>query len=60
MAPKPIEGERVRVLLHAPFGGEPDVMLGVVKRRDDRALTLTHALLGEIVIERAWVKEVRR
>ncbi len=60
VAPKPIEGERVRVLLHPPFGGEPDVLLGVVKRRDDSALTLTHALLGEIVIERAWVKEVRK
>ena len=60
VTPRPIEGERVRVLLHAPFGGEPDVLVGVVKRTDDKALKLTHALLGEIVIERGWVKEVRR
>jgi hypothetical protein len=58
--PRPVEGERVRVLLFAPFGGEPDVIEGVVKRRDDKTLTLTHAVLGETVIERAWIKDVRK
>jgi hypothetical protein len=55
---KPAEARRVRVLLHAPFGGEPDVLFGIVKSRDDNALTLTHALLGDVVIDRAWVKDV--
>jgi hypothetical protein len=59
-APRPADGERVRLLLHAPFGGEPDVLLGVVRRFDDRTLTLTHALFGSVVLERGRVKEVRR
>jgi hypothetical protein len=60
IVPKRLEGDRVLIRLHAPFGGEPDVLFGVVKRRDDRALTLAHALLGEIVVEHRWVKEVRK
>jgi hypothetical protein len=56
----PAAEERVRLLLHAPFGGEPDVLEGVVRRLDDRALTLTHPLLGEVVLERGRIKEVRR
>jgi hypothetical protein len=54
--PRAVEGERVRLLLHAPFGGEADVLVGVVKQRDDKALTLTHDVLGEIVVARSCIK----
>ncbi len=60
LEPRRVEGERVRLLLHAPFGGEPDVLIGVVRRLDVKTLTLAHPLLGGVVVERGLVKEIKR
>ena len=55
-----LQGERVRLFLHSPNGGEPDVLHGVITRMDEKTVTLRHAVLGEIKLQRGRVKEVRR
>jgi hypothetical protein len=57
--PRPAEGETVRLLIRSGLDPEADVLEGVVTGLDDRRLTLRHALLGELQIDRARLWELR-
>ncbi len=57
--PKANEGAKVRVLVRSGLCEENDVLEGVVQSLDERRLVLKHALLGEVTLERARVREVR-
>jgi hypothetical protein len=52
-------GANVRLLLDSGLDAEADVLEGVVTALDERRLTLRHALIGEVTLERARVKELR-
>jgi hypothetical protein len=56
---KPNEGANVRLLLDSGLDAEADVLEGVVTALDERRLTLRHALVGEVTLERARVRELR-
>jgi hypothetical protein len=56
-APAPL-GVRVRLHLHSGLGPNADILDGVLRRLDERRLVLQHALLGELTIERAWVRSL--
>jgi hypothetical protein len=49
---------QVRVWLRAPVDTEPDQLVGDVRALDDRRLTLHHAHLGELDIERKWLSRI--
>src|SRR5262249_50712363 len=51
--------QRPRILLRTPWGGEPDGHEGDLKSLDDRQLKLKHDQLGDVVIERSHIREIR-
>jgi hypothetical protein len=51
-APATAEGPLVRVRLRPAAGNEPDELEGVPRELDERRLTLRHAALGDLVIDR--------
>jgi hypothetical protein len=57
--PRPNTGANARVYLRSGLCPETDVLDGVVTALDERRLTLRHALLGEVILERNRVREVR-
>jgi hypothetical protein len=57
--PRTTEGEHVRVRLRSGLCPEADELEGVVTGLDERRLTLRHALLGDLAIERARLQELR-
>jgi hypothetical protein len=52
-------GAHVRLLLDSGLTPEKDILEGVLEKSDGRAVTLRHSLLGEVRIDRAFVREVR-
>jgi hypothetical protein len=58
-APRTTDGEHVRVWLRTGCGAEVDQLDGVLHGLDAERLTLRHALLGDLVIERARVERLR-
>jgi hypothetical protein len=56
----PAKGARpaVRVGLRSALAAEADVLEGSITRLDGRRLTLRHALLGEVELDRRWVRWV--
>jgi hypothetical protein len=52
-APATMVGAHVRVWLRPAAGSEPDELAGVLKAFGDRRLTLRHAALGDLEIDRA-------
>jgi hypothetical protein len=52
------EGAQVRVWLRPARGNEPDELHGVVRAFDERKLTLRHAVLGDLEIERTRLLRV--
>lgn len=59
MPAKANEGAKVCVLVRSGLCAEPDVLEGVVMAQDERRLTLRHALLGEVTLQRGRVRETR-
>src|SRR5579875_70432 len=57
--PKANEGAKIRLLFHSGLDAEPDVLEGVIARQDGQHLVLRHALLGDVVLERNRVRELR-
>jgi hypothetical protein len=53
------EGEQVQVWLRTGAGSEPDRVTGEVRDLDEKRLTLRHALLGDLAIDRARVRRIR-
>ena len=53
-------GGGARVRLHTGLTPEPDLLQGEVLGQDADRLKLRHPLLGELSIERRWVKQVRQ
>src|SRR5262249_38053595 len=51
--PATTEGAHVRLWLRPAAGSEPDELEGVLHALDDRRLTLRHAALGDLEIDRA-------
>jgi hypothetical protein len=49
----------VRVWLRTGFGSETDILDGVLLKLDEQKFTLKHAELGELRLERKWLREVR-
>jgi hypothetical protein len=58
IAEQPTSGEHVRIRLRTADGLR-DVLDGSVKRFDDKALVLSHAVLGELTISRDRLEEIR-
>jgi hypothetical protein len=56
---KSSEGEHVRVWLRSGISAESDRLVGVIRKLDDRRLTLRHALLGDLEIERVRLHQLR-
>jgi hypothetical protein len=57
--PATTAGAHVRLELVSSLTPERDVLDGVVRSLDARELVLRHALLGELRLDRAFVREVR-
>jgi hypothetical protein len=55
---EPTEPGRTRLWLRSPNGGEFDQVLGKVRALTDRYLALRHTLLGDLEIDRAWIRKV--
>lgn len=53
------EGAHVRAWLRPAAGTEPDELEGVLRALDDRRLTLRHATLGDLDIDRARLLRLR-
>jgi hypothetical protein len=53
------EPNGVRVWLRTGCGNESDLLDGVLLKIDERQLTLKHAELGELRLDRKWLREVR-
>ena len=49
----------VRVWLRTGFGVETDILDGILLKFDERQFTLKHAQLGELQLDRKWLREVR-
>jgi hypothetical protein len=49
----------VRVWLRTGFGNETDALDGLLLNLDERAFTLKHAELGELRLDRKWLRELR-
>jgi hypothetical protein len=58
-APQTSEGEHVRVAFSPGVAGLTDELEGVLRRLDERRLTLAHPALGEVTLDRARVGELR-
>ena len=56
--PKANDGAKVRVRVRSGLCEENDVLEGVVKSLDERRLLLTHALLGEVKLDRNRVRQL--
>jgi hypothetical protein len=56
---KPTEGPRVRPELHSGLAAAPDVLEGVLTGLTAEGLTLEHALLGKLTIDRGRVRQLR-
>jgi hypothetical protein len=59
LRPQTSDGAHVRVALRSGADPEPDVLEGVVTAIDDKQLTLRHGALGELVLPRPYLAEVR-
>jgi hypothetical protein len=57
-ATKP-EANTVRVCLRTGFGAEADILDGVLLKLDERQFTLKHAELGQLSLDRKWLRELR-
>jgi hypothetical protein len=57
-AAKP-DANAVRVWLRTGFGSETDILDGVLQKLDERQFTLKHAELGELRLDRKWLRELR-
>jgi hypothetical protein len=57
--PTTTTGAHVRLALTSGLAPDADTLEGVVKSLDDRVLVLRNTLLGEVRLDRAFVKEVR-
>jgi hypothetical protein len=57
-ATKP-EANAVRVWLRTGFGSETDILDGALQKLDERQFTLKHAELGELRLDRKWLRELR-
>jgi hypothetical protein len=55
-----VVGTVVRVRLRSGLAADADDLVGVITGLDANKLTLKHAWLGELGIDRRWVREVRR
>lgn len=53
VAPRTTDGAHVRVAVRTCLSPEPDLLDGVATALDDKALSLKHALLGDVRIEHA-------
>jgi hypothetical protein len=53
------EPNTVRVWLRTGFGNESDILAGVLLKIDEREFTLKHAEIGELRLDRKWLREVR-
>ncbi len=56
---KPREGPRVRLELRSGLTADPDVLEGVLTGLSAEKLTLEHALLGKLTIDRGRVRQLR-
>jgi hypothetical protein len=56
---KSSDGEHVRVWLRNGIGAEMDQLVGVLSAFNERRLTLRHAMLGELEIQRARLHQLR-
>jgi hypothetical protein len=50
---------KVRLLVRSGLCPEEDVLEGDILALDERRLVLRHALLGEVTLQRGWVRELR-
>src|SRR5262249_36754782 len=53
------DGAHVRVAVQTCLSAEPDLLDGVATALDDKALSLKHALLGDVRLERARLHTLR-
>jgi hypothetical protein len=58
LRPRALKGDPVRVRLHAAAAEDGDLLDGVVTALDARTLTLAHALLGELRLDRRYVRQL--
>jgi hypothetical protein len=56
---KAADGPRVRLWLRSGLAAEPDVLEGALTHLDAERLTLEHAWLGKLTIERGRVRRLR-
>jgi hypothetical protein len=59
VAPHTTDGAHVRVAVRTCLSAEPDLLDGVATALDDKALSLKHALLGDLRFERARLHTLR-
>jgi hypothetical protein len=59
LRPRSLEGTLVRVRLNGGPAEDGDLLAGVVTALDGKTLTLRHALLGEVRIDRRHVRQLR-
>jgi hypothetical protein len=57
--PHTTEGAHVRLLLHTGLTPDADILDGVVRELDTRHLTLRHPRLGDLSIDRPFLRELR-
>jgi hypothetical protein len=57
--PRTTDGAHARVAVRTCLDAEPDLLDGVVTALDDKALSLKHALLGDLRLERARLHTLR-
>lgn len=57
--PQTTDGEHVRVWLRPAGGATPDELSGVLRGLDDRRLTLHHARLGNLTVERGRLQRLQ-
>jgi hypothetical protein len=57
-AAKP-DANTVRIWLRTGCGSETDILVGVLQKLDERQFTLKHAELGELGLDRKWLRELR-
>jgi hypothetical protein len=57
--PRTTDGAHVRVAVRTCLSAEPDLLDGVATALDDKSLSLKHALLGDVRLERAQLHTLR-
>ena len=57
--PRTTDGAHARVAVRTCLSAEPDLLDGVVTALDDKSLSLKHALLGDVRLERARLHALR-